>query len=85
MLGALQPGVDALIIPEKSFGEGYWAACKAFERQFYIGDDAVEAPRVVRKSVFESIGGYDEALTGFEDWDFTRRLRAIASVGRINR
>ena len=33
----------AVIIPEKSFGKGFWAKCKALEKSFYIGVDWIEA------------------------------------------
>lgn len=37
--------LGAVIIPEYSFGDGFWVACKAIERQCYIGDDLIEAAR----------------------------------------
>lgn len=79
------PDVGALIIPEKSFGEGYWSKCKAFEREFYVGDETIEAPRFFSKSVFEKFGGYDEKITGPEDFDLPLRMRkAGIKIGRIN-
>ncbi len=74
-----------IIIPEKSIGEGYWSKVKAFERSFYVNNDFIEAARFFDKKVFMSVGGYDENLTGPEDWDLTIRLRKKGySVGRIN-
>jgi glycosyltransferase involved in cell wall biosynthesis len=67
---------DAVIIPERSFGVGYWAGIKVFERSFYSGDDAVEAPRFVRSEVWRSLGGLDTSVGGNDDWDFHIRLRA---------
>ena len=55
--------IGALIIPEKSFGIGFWAKCKAFEREFYVGDETIEAPRFFKKSVFDEFSGYDEKIT----------------------
>lgn len=66
----------AVIIPERSFGAGYWAGVKAFERSFYSGDDMVEAPRFVRSDVWRSLGGLDLAVGGNDDWDFHIRLQA---------
>jgi glycosyltransferase involved in cell wall biosynthesis len=67
---------DAVIIPERSFGIGYWAGIKAFERSFYSGDDLVEAPRFVRSEVWRKLGGLDTSVGGNDDWDFHIRLRA---------
>jgi glycosyltransferase involved in cell wall biosynthesis len=67
---------DAVIIPERSFGVGYWAGIKAFERSFYSGNDFVEAPRFVRSDVWRKLGGLDISVGGNDDWDFHIRLRA---------
>ncbi|MCX6706120.1 MAG: glycosyltransferase family A protein [Candidatus Woesebacteria bacterium] len=67
--------VGALIVPEKSYGMGFWAKCKVFERGFYIGDETIEAPRFFKKSVFEKFGGYDDKITGLEDWDLPLRMK----------
>ena len=71
----LEKDPDALILPEKSIGEGYWAKVKSFERSFYLGNDYIEAARFFKKDVFDKMGGYDENLTGPEDWELTLRLR----------
>jgi len=68
-------GYDAVILPEKSIGEGFWAKVKAFERSFYIGNDYIEAARFFKKEVFLKVGGYDEEMFAGEDWDLTNRLR----------
>ena len=40
---------------------------------------------VVRREVFELVGGYDEALTFGEDYDFTRRIAAQGIAPQILR
>lgn len=77
------PDARAVIIPEESFGEGFWARCKHLERSFYVGVDAVEAARFFEKSLYQQVGGYNEAMTGGEDWDLTRRVRAVTNIARI--
>jgi GT2 family glycosyltransferase len=74
-VAAIEAGADAVIVPEVSVGLGFWSACKAFERSFYVGDDSVEAARVFRRGLLQRIGGFDETLTGPEDWDLTMRAR----------
>ena len=69
-------GFRAVIVPEVSEGQGFWAACKALERACYVGDDTIEAARFIEKGLFDELGGFDEELTGEEDWDLTARIRA---------
>lgn len=79
-----RPNVKAVIIPEESFGEGFWARCKNLERSFYVGVDAIEAARFFETAVYRQVGGYNEAMTGGEDWDLTRRIRAVTNVARVD-
>lgn len=79
------PDVGALIIPERSFGEGFLSACRALEKSLYVGDDTVEAPRAFRREVLARVGGWDERLTAAEDWDLADRTRAAGvTVSRVD-
>src|SRR5207245_8200868 len=69
-------GVGAVIMPEVSTGRGFWAAAKALERACYLGDDTIEAARFFDRSLFQELGGFDEAVFAGEDWDLTARVRA---------
>lgn len=73
---------QAVIIPEESFGVGFWAQCKKLERSFYVGVDAIEAARFFEKRTYERVGGYNENMTGGEDWDLTRRMRTVTKIAR---
>jgi len=76
---------SAITVPEISVGEGFWAKCKALEKSCYMEDKAIEAPRFFEKRVFWEIGGYDEEMTGPEDWDLFLRIRKMGyDVSRIN-
>lgn len=74
-----EPELKAIIIPEISKGDNFWAKCKALERHFYYLDtevNQIEAARFICKKAFESIGGYDNNLIGGEDWDLSERIYA---------
>jgi glycosyltransferase involved in cell wall biosynthesis len=75
--------VSAVIIPERSVGEGFWAKCRTLEKECYIGDDTIEAARFFEKNVFWKVGGWDEKMISGEDWDLTKRIRLQTGVGRI--
>jgi len=77
-------GNKAVIVPEVSVGEGFWAKCKALEKSCYVGDDSIEAARFFEKNAFEKIGGYDPDLEAGEDWELNQRvLHARCKVGRV--
>lgn len=77
------PTIAAIIVPEESFGVGFWARCKQLERSYYVGQDDIEAARFFRKDLFVEAGGYSEAMTGGEDWDLTRRIKRLGGYDRI--
>jgi glycosyltransferase involved in cell wall biosynthesis len=75
--------LDALYVPERIVGEGFWIKVRDFERSFYTGT-VIDAVRFIRKDLFERVEGFDESLIGPEDWDFDRRIRKIGRTGIIN-
>lgn len=75
--------VGGVVIPEKSEGVGYWGKCKALERVCYLGESSLEAARFFDKNVFWEMLGYDENMTGPEDWDLPQRIRKKYKTGRI--
>lgn len=75
--------VAGVIIPEESFGEGFWAQCKKLERSFYVGVDWMEAARFYRRATYRQLGGYNEDLVSGEDWDLSQRAAATGRLARV--
>ena len=84
-VAAARAGATAAIVPEVSFGEGFWAQCKRLERSCYVGDDDIEAARFYERALFARLGGFDEELSGPEDWDLSRRAAVEGtSIARVS-
>jgi len=64
-----------LMVPEISFGKGFWAKCKAFERAMYIRGDIAQGVRVYPKKIFFREKGFDENMVGVEDLDLFYRIK----------
>jgi arabinofuranan 3-O-arabinosyltransferase len=76
--------IDAVVIPEVSVGEGFWANCTSLEKRCYLGANFIEGVRLVRSSTFRAIGMYDLDLEAGEDWDLVIRLEVAGfKKGRI--
>jgi glycosyltransferase involved in cell wall biosynthesis len=75
-------GAGSVVVPERSFGESYWARVRTFERSMYLS--TLEWPRFFSYDLFEEIGGYDEDLASMEDTDLGIRASSRASVGRTS-
>jgi glycosyltransferase involved in cell wall biosynthesis len=83
LVAMADPAVAGAVIPEESFGEGFWAACKALERSFYQGVPWMEAARFFRRADYLAAGGQDESISGPEDWDFSQRMEARGRIVRV--
>ena len=71
---------DALYIPEKIIGNGFWMDVRDFERSFYNAT-CIDTVRFVRRDKFLETGGFDENLDfGPDDWDFDRRVKEVGKV-----
>jgi glycosyltransferase involved in cell wall biosynthesis len=77
-------GLAGVVIPEESFGLGFWAQCKKLERSFYVGVPYMEAARFFRREDYIKLGGYDETMVSGEDWDLSQRIETLGSLGRID-
>jgi len=70
----LNINLKAVVIPEGSIGNSFWAKCKGLERSFYVNIPWMEAARFFKRDIFIEIGGYDETNTGSEDYDLPQRI-----------
>ena len=75
---------DALYIREVRVGKGWWIKVRNFERSFYDAT-CVDGLRVIRRDVFERVGGFDLSLSAFEDWDLDRRIIDSGATTGITR
>lgn len=74
---------DAIIIPEESVGKDFVAQCRSMEKEMRVGGKFSEAPRFFKKTVFKSIGGFDENLVSGEDFDLGKRTELAGyKIGR---
>jgi glycosyltransferase involved in cell wall biosynthesis len=76
-------GFCALYIPEIVLGRGFFPRVRRFERSFYDAT-VIDCVRVFTRPAFEGVGGFDETLTGPEDWDFDKKIRAFGPVGLLS-
>lgn len=69
---------DAVIVPEVSYGESFWANCRALEKACYNKSPRshTDTARFIRKKVWDKLGGLDPTLGGADDYDFQARLDA---------
>ncbi|KXK07457.1 MAG: PGL/p-HBAD biosynthesis glycosyltransferase [Microgenomates bacterium OLB22] len=72
----------ALYIREVVVGESFFAKVRRFERSFYDAT-VIDCVRVIRKDVFEKVGGFDTTMSGPEDWDFDKKIRAIGKTSLL--
>lgn len=77
-----QKDISGVVIPEESFGEGFWAQCKQLERSFYTGVSYMEAARFFKRSDFLKLGGYNSEMVSGEDWDFSQRIEQLGRLAR---
>ncbi|MFA6329453.1 MAG: glycosyltransferase family A protein [Candidatus Micrarchaeia archaeon] len=73
------PKIAGLYIPERIIGEGFWIKVRNFERSFYNAT-VIDCVRFVSRKAFDKVRGFDETMTGPEDWDFDKKIRKIGQT-----
>ena len=74
----------ALHIPEVVLGEKFFSRVRRFERCFYDGT-VIDGARFFLKDAFIRVGGFDETMSGPEDWDIDKRIKKIGAIGLVTR
>lgn len=72
-----QRGADAVVLPvlpHPSILNNFWVSCRMLEQKMLLDDMVNVAPRFIKRSVFLSVGGYDEKIVAWEDYDLHNRL-----------
>lgn len=76
-------GFAALHLVEIVLGKRYFSRVRRFERRFYDGT-AIDGTRFFLREAFVKSGGFDEALSGPEDWDLDKKIKSIGKVGILH-
>lgn len=76
------PNIIALYISEIVMGESFWCKVRRFERSFYDGT-VIDCVRFISKKAFDAVKGFDENMSGPEDWDFDKKIRQIGKVDLV--
>lgn len=67
--------IDALVIPEESFGTTFWAKCKWLEKKMYEGVEQLESIRFIKTDIYNKLGGHNVNMVFSEDKDLDLRVR----------
>ena len=72
----------ALHIPEIVLGKTFWSKVRRFERSFYDGT-VIDGARFFLRDKFIEVGGFDESMSGPEDWDIDKKVKRIGQIGLL--
>lgn len=70
-------GAEAIVVPVLPHPNGpnnFWVSCRMLEQKMLLDDMVNVAPRFIDQSVFLAVGGYDETIVAWEDYDLHNRL-----------
>jgi glycosyltransferase involved in cell wall biosynthesis len=76
--------IVALHISEVVLGKKYFSRVRRFERSFYDGT-VIDGARFFRKDVLQKVGGFDESMSGPEDWDLDKKLKQLGKIGMLDK
>ncbi len=72
-------GVVAAHISEIIMGTRFFSRVRRFERGFYDAT-VIDCVRFFRRDAFETTGGFDESMSGPEDWDLDKKFRQTGNT-----
>ena len=70
-------GAEAVVVPVLPHPNGptnFWVTCRMLEQKMLLDDMVNVAPRFIDRNVFLAVGGYDETIVAWEDYDLHNRL-----------
>lgn len=78
---------DALIIPERIYGNGFWQRCRDLEKKLLTLDSVATAPRFYKRSIFKSNEKpFDSRFGLLDEWGFNYNIRKKnINIGFSNR
>jgi hypothetical protein len=74
--------IVALYVSEIVMGKRFFSQVRRFERSFYDAT-VIDCARFIQRSAFQQSKGFDENLTGPEDWDLDKKLRQLGKTGLV--
>ena len=83
LLSDLKSTTVALHIPEIVLGKKFFSKVRRFERSFYNGT-VIDSARFFLKEAFVKVGGFDESMSGPEDWDIDKKIKQIGKIELLN-
>ncbi len=72
-------GADAIALPERTIGEGFWTRCRALERECYLNVPELHNPRVLRRDFMTAAGAFDTRMSGPEDANLRLDLKTMGA------
>jgi glycosyltransferase involved in cell wall biosynthesis len=70
-------GAEAIVVPVLPHPNGpnnFWVSCRILEQKMLLDDMVNVAARFIERNVFLAVGGYDETIVAWEDYDLHNRL-----------
>lgn len=74
--------IVGVYIPEIVMGDSFFSKVRRFERSFYNGT-VIDCVRFVPLKIFQKVNGFDESMSGPEDWDFDKKIRQLGKTSII--